>query len=132
MIYFGNFLQRTRQESASEAERRHGEFSLLIEARTKEQAIQMFRDKISQLRNSSDFFEGHCTIYFNQLLEFENFPSSEAALLSFKSVAGDPIMPFIGCSVPTADSDNCKIYSWNQTGLVTDGTGNRLFIEFKN
>ncbi len=131
MVYIANFLHRTHQESDTEAERRYGEFSMVVESDTKERAIQLFRDKISELRRNSDFFEGHCTIYFNQLLEFENFPSAEAALLGFKSVAGDPVMPFIGCSVPTAESDNCKIYNWGQDGPAADGTGNRLFIEFK-
>ena len=58
MVYIGNFHYLTNQQEKAEEDRRHGEFNLLIEAKEKKTAIQMFKNRIYELRESSDFFEG--------------------------------------------------------------------------
>jgi len=100
MIYIGNFLHQTNQEEASESERRHGEFNLIVQAETRDAAIRLFKERIQKQREISGFFEGDCSIYFVELLEFEKTPETEAMIINFKSIAGDPLMPFIACSVP--------------------------------
>ncbi|MBW1778863.1 MAG: hypothetical protein JRI76_02750 [Deltaproteobacteria bacterium] len=56
MIYIGNFLYLSGEEKAEEAQRRHGEFSLFVEATTIEKAIHRFREKISEIHESGGFF----------------------------------------------------------------------------
>ena len=114
MIYIGNLLYLSNQQSVSENERRHGEFNLIVEAETNEAALVMFRDRIVELRESSDLFEGDCTIFFNQLLEFDRISGMEATMVNFKSVAGDPKMPYIGCTLPTEVANDCKIFDWDE------------------
>jgi len=131
MIYIGNFLHITNQEEALEKDRRHGEFNLIVTADNKEEAIEKFGRSIHKYRNTSDFFQGDCTIFFVELLEFENFPKFEAKMLNYKSIAGDPLMPYIACSVPSDDTDGCRIYDWNNNEPAIEGHRNKLFIDFK-
>jgi hypothetical protein len=129
MIYFGSFLQLTNQQAPSEAERRHGEFTLVVEADDHDAAVEKFKTRIQFYRDNSGLFEGMCSIFFIQLLEFVEFPD-EAALLNYKSFAGDPIMPFIGCSLPDADKQSCTIYNWEEKNLEVGGVNGKLFLEF--
>jgi len=52
-------------------------------------------------------------------------------ILNFKSIAGDPLMPFIACSVPTEETDACRIFDWNNNELEVDGNNKKLFLTFK-
>ena len=131
MVYIGNFLYLSNRGAERESRRRHGEFTLIVEADDKARALALFRRRIENLRRDGDFFEGSCRVFFNQLLEFDGFPSTEAALLNFKSVAGDPVMPFIGCSMASEVSDNCRIYSWQENAPAVDGTNRQVFMEFE-
>lgn len=130
MIYIGNFLHQTNQEEVSESERRHGEFNLIVQAETRDAAIQLFKERILKQKKISGFFEGDCVIYFIELLEFEKIPE-EAMVLNFKSIAGDPLMPFIACSVPTEKTDACRIFDWNNDELEVDSKNKKLFMAFK-
>ncbi len=132
MIYIGNFLHVTDQQEVLESERRHGEFSLIIESDSHETAIKKFKDRIVELRKSSDFFQGECRVFFTQLLEFDSFPKTQAMMLNYKSIVGDPFLPFIGCSIPTGESDSCRIFYWKNNQPEIDGENERLFLEFKS
>ena len=92
----------------------------------------MFRDRIVDFRNSRHFFDGGCKIFLNQLLEFDEFPKSGAVMMNFKSIAGDPMMPFISCTVPTEQKDWCSIHDWNDNWPEVDGHAENLFIEFND
>jgi hypothetical protein len=131
MIYFGNFMQLTNQQAPSESERRYGEFSLVVEADDYDAAVDQFKQRIKEYRETSSLFEGECTIFFTQLLEFVDFPR-QAAMLNYKSFAGDPMMPFIGCSLPDSDDDSCKIYNWEENNLEVGGHRGKLFLEFRD
>ena len=131
MIYIGEFFHLVNQQEIEEKDRRHGEFNLIVEADNNETAIQMFRERIIEFRDSSEFFEGDCSIFFIRLLEFENFPRTKALMLNFKSTAGDPLMPFIGCTIPSDQTDSCKIYNWENNRPQIDGQHENLFLEFK-
>jgi len=52
-------------------------------------------------------------------------------MLNFKSVAGDPMMPFIGCSLPTEETDWCSIYEWKDDKPEINGQAELLFLGFK-
>lgn len=131
MKFIGLFSHMTNQEQVEEVDRRHGEFSMIAEADGPDQAIRMFRDRIVGFRDSRQFFEGLSKIFLNQLLEFDEFPKSGAVMVNYKSIAGDPLMPFISCTVPTDQQDWCSIYDWNENRPQVDGRGENLFIEFK-
>ena len=131
MKFVGMFSHMTNQEQVSEADRRHGEFILIVDAENVEQAIHMFRDRIVEDRNRKQFFEGVCKVFLVQLLEFDEFPKRAAAMLNYKSIAGDPMMPFISCTVPTDQQDWCSIHDWNEDRPEVDGQVEDLFIEFK-
>jgi hypothetical protein len=92
----------------------------------------MFKERIISLRQSKDFFQGDCSIFFVQLLEFEEFPKHQAMMLNYKSVASDPIMPFIGCSLPSEETDWCSIYEWKDDKPEIDGQAKGSFIAFKD
>jgi len=130
MVYIGNFLFLTNQQKSDEAERRYGEFSLMLETDDPETAVAEFRRHILDLRQSSLFFEGDCSVFFNQLMEFENFPKRTPMMMNYKSVAGDPIMPFIGCSVPDGQSDDCRIYDWDAMLQNSKLDDDKLFLKF--
>ena len=130
MYYIGNFVFNTNQEQTLESDRRHGEFSLIITADDPVAAIWKFRDRIVKYRQESEFFQGDCTVYMIQLFEFDRFPDGEAMMLNFKSVAGDPLMPFIRCSLPSDLSDSCRISDWKNNIPEIDGKEEKLFLRF--
>ena len=101
MIFMGYFIHATNQEEIEEADRRHGEFNLIVEAERADRALELFRQRVIEYRENSTFFEGECSIYLVQLFEFDRFPNQSAMMINYKSIAGDPVMPFIGCSVPS-------------------------------
>lgn len=131
MIYIGEFFHLTNQEEVEERDRRHGEFNLLVDARDTQTAIKFFKQRIIEFRQKSEFFSGDCKIFFVRLLEFENFPRNKAMMLNYKSTAGDPLMPFIGCTIPTDQTEGCRIYDWNDNAPTVDGQDENLFLEFK-
>ena len=130
MIYIGEFIFVTNQQKAEEKDRRHGQFNLVVDADQNEHAINLFKERIVAFRDSSDFFEGDCSVYFIRLLEFENFPRTEAMMFNYKSTAGDPLMPFIGCTIPSDQTDSCRIYDWKDNRPQIDGQRENLFLEF--
>lgn len=130
MIFIGNFFCLTNQQELAEADRRFGEFTLIVEADGKAIAMQKFKDCIVNFRENSDFFQGDSSIYFMKLLEFENFPRAEAIMLTYKSTAGDPTMPFIDCLLPMRGSDFCRIHDWKNGKPEIEGKEGTLFLEF--
>ena len=132
MLYIGKFLHMTNQQKAEESERRHGEFNLIVQAENGEAAVERFKERIVASRESSDLFEGDSSIYIVHLLELEEFPSDRARLLYYKSIAGDPIMPYISCSTPNGETDGCRILNWMKNRPEIDGEDANLFIEFKS
>jgi len=131
MIYIGEFFHLTNQEEVDERDRRHGEFNLVVETFDTQSAINMFKQRIIEFRQNSEFFMGECKIFFIRLLEFENFPQTKALMLNYKSMAGDPVMPFIGCTIPSDQTDACRIYNWKDNTPEIDGQNENLFLEFK-
>ena len=131
MIYIGNFLHLTNQQHQAEMERRHGEFHLIVVADDVGRALELFKQRIVDLRESSAFFEGKCAVFLNQILGFEKIDDRQAFMLNYKSIAGDPVMPFIGCSLPTDEADDCRIFEWEGLNLKSSGKANKLFVEFE-
>jgi hypothetical protein len=131
MIYIGKFFYVTNQQEIEEAERRHGEFDLIIEAGDGQGAFAAFKERIAEIRAAGDFFMGHTSIFFIQLLEFDRFPRTQALMLNLRSTAGDPLMPFIGCSLPSDQGDACRIYDWKNNRPEIDGQNEQLFLEFR-
>ncbi|MGD9238779.1 MAG: hypothetical protein PVG69_02070 [Desulfobacterales bacterium] len=132
MLYIGKFLHMTNQQEVEESERRHGEFNLIVAAENGQAAVERFKERIIDSRESSDLFEGDSSIYIVHLLELEEFPSDRARLLYYKSIAGDPIMPYISCSTPNGETDGCRILNWMKNRPEIDGEDASLFIEFKS
>jgi len=130
MVYVGNFLHATDQEQVQEADRRYGDFSLIVEAPDHRSALLLFRERIVEFRKTRDFFKGRCRIYCTQIIEFEELPRAKPMMLTFRSVAGDPVMPFIGCAIPTSESDGCRIYEWEGTQPEIDGNREEPFLDF--
>ncbi len=130
MYFIGNFQYLSDQQKESEAERRHGLFSMMVQADSADLALDNFRRRLSAFRQSSSLFEGRCTIYISQLLEFNQIPQEDAVLLNFRSYVGDPVLPFIACVVPTEQSNSCTIHEWNRNHPTTEGRADALFIEF--
>ena len=131
MIYIGKFLHATNQQNTKETDRRHGEFNLFIEADDENSAIDKFKKRISEFRETSDLFEGDCFIYMVHLLELEDFPKEKARMLYYKSIAGDPVMPYISCWAPSGAADGCKILNWMENRPEIDGQDTNVFIHFK-
>ena len=131
MIYIGKFLHATDQQMAQEEDRRHGEFNLIIEAEDEKVAIEKFRERILEFRETSELFEGDCFIYMVHFLELEEFPRDHARMLYYKSIAGDPAMPYISCSAPTGSTDGCKILDWMEARPSLDGQDANIFFHFK-
>jgi len=131
MIFIGKFFYLTNQQEIEEQDRRHGEFDLIIEAEGGETAFLKFKERIAEIRDKGDFFQGQTRIFFIQLLEFDRFPRSQALMLNLKSTAGDPLMPFIGCSIPSDQTDACRIYDWKNNEPEIDGQNEKLFLEFR-
>ncbi len=132
MLYIGKFLHMTNQQETDESERRHGEFNLIVQAENGQAAVERFKKRILDSRENSELFEGDSAIYFVHLLELEEFPSDRARLLYYKSIAGDPVMPYISCSTPNGETDGCRILNWMQNRPEIDGEDANLFIEFKS
>ena len=130
MIFIGKFYYLTNQQEIEEGDRRHGEFDLIVEAQEGEDAFMKFKQRIGELRDKGDFFQGQTRIFFIQLLEFDRFPRHQALMLNLKSTAGDPLMPFIGCSIPSDQADACRIYDWKNNEPEIDGQNEKLFLEF--
>ena len=131
MYFIGNFQHVSHQLAGHESERRHGSFSMMVSADTTHEAMEKFRQKLLAYRKSTTFFEGRSTIFITQLLEFEQFPQDEAIMLNFKSFAGDPVMPHIACSVPTEESNACKIHEWDGGQPLTEGRKDTVFVQFE-
>jgi len=131
MIYVGKFLHATDQQKTKEADRRHGEFNLIIEAKNQEIALDKFKERINEFRETSDLFAGDCFIYMVHLLELKAFPSDRARMLYYKSIAGDPSMPYISCSAPSGDADGCRILNWMENRPELDGLDTNVFLHFK-
>ncbi|MGD8881162.1 MAG: hypothetical protein PVI82_04690 [Desulfobacterales bacterium] len=132
MLYIGKFLHMTNQQEEEESERRHGEFNLIVQAENGQAAVERFKQRIIDSRENSDLFEGDSSIYIVHLLELEEFPSDRARLLYYKSIAGDPVMPYISCSAPNGETDGCRILNWMKNRPEIDGEDASLFIEFKS
>lgn len=130
MYFIGNFQYLTDQQNNDENERRHGGFSMMVQAETSAQALDKFKQRLKEFHASSAFFEGKCAIYISQLLEFDQFPENEAVMLNFKSYAGDPVLPFIACVVPSEQSNACTIHEWQNNHPYTEGHEDSLFMEF--
>ncbi len=130
MIYIAKFLHATNQQKNQEADRRHGEFNLIIDAPDQDSAIDKFKERIVQYRETTDLFEGDCFIYMVHLLELAEFPRDRARMLYYKSIAGDPVMPYISCSAPSGDADGCRILSWMENRPELDGQDANIFIHF--
>ena len=130
MIYIGKFLHATNQQKTKETDRRHGEFNLFIEAEDQNTAIDKFKKRINEFRETRDLFEGDCFIYMVHLLELKAFPKKNARMLYYKSIAGDPAMPYISCSAPSGKADGCKILNWMENGPSLDGQDTNLFFHF--
>ena len=131
MLFIGSFYYISNQEEALDANRRHGEFNLMIAADSAEVALDLFKSRIAALQELRDFFTGDCSIFLAHLLEFEGLPRTEAMLLNYKSFAGDPVMPFIGCIIPSDQVDACRIHSWEESTPEIDGQNQKIFLEFK-
>ena len=131
MIYIGKFLLATNQQEKDESERRHGEFNLIIEAESQDAAVDKFTERILGFRETTDLFEGDCSIYMVHFLELNEFPRDRARMLYYKSIAGDPVMPYISCSAPSGDSEGCKILNWMERKPELDGQDANLFLQFK-
>ena len=132
MLYIGKFLHVTNQQKAEESDRRNGEFNLIVQAENTQTAVERFKERLINSRDNSDLFEGDCAIYFVHLLELEEFPSDRARMLYYKSIAGDPVMPYISCSAPNGATDGCRILNWMKNRPEIDGEDANLFLEFKS
>ncbi len=129
MIYIAHFTYLSDQQEKEESERRHGEFTLVVEAENERVAIHMFRERINLFKDTTEFFSGKCRIYFLKLLEMDVIPDTPVMLI-YKSVAGDPLMPYIECTVPSRQTDGCSIYEWQNDIPNVDGEEEMLFMEF--
>jgi hypothetical protein len=130
MIYIGKFLHATDQQNTVETDRRHGEFNLIIEAEDENSAIDKFKERIEGFRGSSDLFQGDCFIYMVHFLELKEFSKDKARMLYYKSIAGDPVMPYISCSAPSGEAEGCKILNWMENRPEIDGQDTNVFIHF--
>ena len=131
MYFIANFQYLTDQQKENETERRNGVLSMMVQAQSSQQALEKFKQKLVAFRQSSTFFEGRCNIFISQLLEFDQVPHDEAVMLNFRSYAGDPVLPFIGCIAPTEMSNACTIHEWKQNQPLTEGRGDSLFLTFE-
>ena len=131
MYFIGNFIHSTNQEEVLETDRRHGEFSLIIDAASPIIALKKFRDKIVNYRATSDFFQGDCSIFLIQLFEFDRFPVGQSMMINYKSVVGDPDLPFIRCSLPNDLTDSCRLFDWKNNIPEIDGQTEKLFLQFE-
>ena len=131
MLYIGHFLHTTNQEEEFDLQRRHGEFSLILDAENNDAAVEKFKERILDMRKSSDYFDGDCAIYFVQLMEFDKFPTAKPMILNYKSYAGDPRIPYISCSTREDNVITCRIYNWENNIPEIDGQNEMHFLEFR-
>jgi hypothetical protein len=132
MYFIGNFTYATSQEETAEQDRRHGEFTLIVDAENPYLAIFKFKERIVKYREMSDLFQGDCSIYLIQLFELDQFPVDEAMMFNYKSIAGDPLMPFIRCSMPNDLTDTCRLFDWKNNIPEIDGQKEKLFLQFES
>ncbi len=66
MFFIGSFVHATNQEETHETDRRHGDFSLIVDAANPYAAIQKFKTQIIKYRETSEFFQGECSIFLIQ------------------------------------------------------------------
>lgn len=130
MFFLANFTHVTDQQHSLETERRHGSFSMMVQADSVEDAMWQFREKVIEFRTTRSFFTGKCSVFISELIEFTHFPLNQAVMLNFKSYAGDPVMPYIACVVPDEQGDACTIHEWRNQAPLTEGFKNSLFLEF--
>ncbi len=130
MIYIGNFLHTTNQQEEKEEERRHGEFHLVIQADSRREALDRFESRIREFRESSSLFEGECRIFLVQVLELDAIPRQKPVMTHYKSIIGDPAMPYIGCAHPSEAAEKCRIFNWKENKPEVDGQDSDLFMEF--
>jgi len=130
VIYIGSFFHLTDQQHPAETDRRHGEFILIVQAQSADAASVLFRQRIEDARASSTLFAGKGSVFFTQLLEMDQLPRTEALMVNYKSIAGDPAMPFIGCSVPMEQVDGCRIVDWDRSRPAIDGKIEPPFLSF--
>lgn len=104
---------------------------MMVQSPSSQLALEKFREKLVAFRQSATFFEGRCNIYISQLLEFNEVPQDHAVMLNFRSYAGDPLLPFIGCIVPTEITNACTIHEWKQNHPTTEGREDSLFLTFE-
>ena len=67
MYFIGNFQHVSDQQAADEKDRRHGNFSMMVEADAMNEALDKFRQRLTDLKETTSFFDGECTIYITQL-----------------------------------------------------------------
>lgn len=132
MIYIGNFLHSTNQQKETEEDRRHGEFNLMVQAESREESLLRFRKRIQELREASNLFEGKCRIFLVQVLEMDEIPLRRPVMTNYKSIVGDPVMPYIGCANPSEANDGCRIFNWEENVPEIDGKDGDLFLEFSS
>lgn len=131
MLYIGNFLFVTNQQDTKEDSRRHGSFNMVVDAGSESEALDLFRQRISQYHTESSFFEANCRIFLAHLMEFSSLPQKHAVMLNYKSFAGDPVLPYIECAAPMAENNACRIHEWINNHPSTEGKEDQLFIEFE-
>ncbi len=130
MYYLGNFRFVSDQQEIEEAERRHGEFSLIVEASSLKDSVDKFKQRIESFRRSTDFFNGHCAVFISNILEFEKIPRDQAVMLNFRSYAGDPLLPHIECTVPSEQSNACSIHHWHGNRPAKEDKPEEIFMVF--
>lgn len=131
MYFFANFKHFTDQQQKKESNRRHGDFSMLVQADSLEEAMNLFRQKVIDFRSAGSFFSGNCTVYISELIEFTRFTKNETIMLNYQSFVGDPTLPFIACVVPDENSDACTIHHWQGNQPATEGRQDTLFLKFE-
>ena len=131
MIYIGKFMHVTNQQRTKEENRRHGEFNLIIKADDEQTAVDKFKVRIKEFREKTELFEGDCFIYMVHFLELDDFHKDRARMLYYKSIAGDPVMPYISCSAPSGEADACKILNWMENRPELDGQDTDVFMHFE-
>lgn len=131
MLYIGNFLFVTNLQDAGADSRRHGSFNMVVEAPSEADALKQFRQRVSQYRQDSSFFEGHCRIFMAHVMEFNRIPHQYAVMLNYKSFAGEPVLPYIECAAPMAQNNACRIHEWVENSPSTEGKEDQLFMEFE-
>jgi hypothetical protein len=130
MIYIGKFLHTSSQQARKESGRRHGEFNLIVSAEDQKDALAKFKERITDMQTSTDFFEGASNVYLEHVLEMKTVPKTRAVLFDFQSVAGDPAMPMISCQAPSGGTDGCKIVDWQKNRPGFDGHAAIPFVKF--